>query len=84
MQVIGQNNDGLDGNWSASGGRLEDLPKVVNVFGQEFPAAFQQCDREEKRATRNKGAKILRHKSSPTQLPQAGCASLSRPTLLLP
>jgi hypothetical protein len=42
--------------WSASAGRVEYLPKVVNVFGQEFPAAFQQRDREEKRAARNKGA----------------------------
>jgi hypothetical protein len=41
MQVIGQNNDGLDGEWPASAGLMEHLPKVVNVFGQEFPAAFQ-------------------------------------------
>jgi hypothetical protein len=34
MQVIGQNNDGLDGKWAGSAGRLEHLPKVVNVFGQ--------------------------------------------------
>jgi len=80
MQVIGQNNDGLDGKWSASAGRLEHLPKGVNVFGQEFPAAFQQRDREEERAARNKGANILRHKSGLTQLPKAGCVSLSRPT----
>ena len=46
MQVIGQNNDGLDAEWSALAGRLEHLPKFVNVFGQEFPAAFQQRDRE--------------------------------------
>jgi hypothetical protein len=26
------------------------------------------------------GVKILRHKSSPTTLPKAGCAALSRPT----
>ena len=45
---------------------LEHLPKVVNVFGQEFPAAFQQGDREEERAARNKGANILRHKSGLT------------------
>jgi hypothetical protein len=42
MQAIGQNNDGLDGKWSASTGRLAPFPKVVNVFGQEVPAAFQQ------------------------------------------
>jgi hypothetical protein len=47
MQVIGQNNHGLDGKWSASAGRLEHLPKLVNVFWKEFPAAFQQRDREE-------------------------------------
>ena len=80
MQVIGQNNDGLDGKWSASAGSFEHLPKGVNVFGQEFPAAFQQIDREEERAAGNKGANILRHKSSLTQLQEAGCVSLSRPT----
>ena len=80
MQVIGQNNDGLDGKWSAPAGSPEHLSKVVNVFGQEFPAAFQQRNREKERAARNKGANILRHKSSLTQLPKAGCASLSRPT----
>jgi hypothetical protein len=62
MQVIGQNYDGLDAEWSASAGRLEHFSKVVNVFGQEFSAAFQQRDREEERAARNKGANILRHK----------------------
>jgi hypothetical protein len=69
MQVIGPNNDSLEGKWSSSAGRLEHLPKVVNVFGQEFPAAFQQRDREEEGAARNKGANILRHKSGLTQLP---------------
>jgi len=69
MQVIGQNNDGLDRKWSASAGRLEHPPKVINVFGQEFPAAFQQRDREEERAAGNKGADILGHKSGLTQLP---------------
>ena len=80
MQVIGQNNDGLDGKWSASEGRLEPLPKVVSVFGQEFPAAFQQRNREEERAAWNKGANILRHDFSLIPLLTAGCASLSRPT----
>jgi len=80
MQVIGQNNAGLDGKWSASAGRLEHLPKVVNVIGQEFPAAFQQRDCEKERAARNNGANILQYKSGLTQLPKAGCASLSRPT----
>ena len=61
MQVIGQNNDGLDGKWSASAGRLEHLPKGVNVFGQEFPAAFQQRHREKERASGNKGPNVLRH-----------------------
>jgi len=61
MQVIGQNDHGLDGERSASEGRLEYSPKIVKVFGQEFQAAFQQCDREEERAARNKGANILRH-----------------------
>jgi hypothetical protein len=36
----------LDGKWSASAGRLEPLPKVVRGFGQEFPAALQQRERE--------------------------------------
>jgi hypothetical protein len=40
MQMIGQNNNGLDGKGLAAAGRLEHLPKDVNVFGQEFPAAF--------------------------------------------
>ncbi|MGD0972091.1 MAG: hypothetical protein ABSA04_11950 [Desulfobaccales bacterium] len=41
---------------------------------------FQQSDREEERAARNKGANILRHTLSLTQLLKAGCVSLSRPT----
>jgi hypothetical protein len=80
MQVIGQNNDGLDGEWSPSAGRLEHLPKVVNIFGQEFPAAFQQRDREKEHAAWNQGVYVLRHDFSLTQLLKAGCASLSRPT----
>jgi len=84
MQVIGQDNDGLDGKWSASAGRLEHLPKVIKVFGQEFPAAFQQRDREEERAARNKGANILWQKLGLIQLLKAGCASLSRPTAFPP
>jgi hypothetical protein len=42
-------------------GRLEHSPKIVNVFGQEFPAAFQQGHREKERASWNKGANVLRH-----------------------
>ena len=80
MQVIWQKNDGLDDKWPALAGSLEHLPKVVNVFGQEIPAAFQQRDCEEERATRNKDANILRHTLGLTQFPKAGCVSLSRPT----
>jgi len=58
MRVIGQNDDGLDGKWSALTGRLEHSPKIVNVFGQVFPAAFQQCNRKKERASWNKGAAI--------------------------
>jgi hypothetical protein len=43
--------------------------------------AFQQRDREEKCTAWNKGADILRHKARLTQLPKAGCVSLSRPTV---
>jgi hypothetical protein len=53
----------LDGKWSAAAGCLEHLPKVVKVFGQEFPAAFQQRDREAERAAGNQSANILGHKS---------------------
>ena len=80
MQMIGQNNDGHDGEWSASAGRFEHLPKAVNVFSQEFPAAFQQRDLEKECAAWNKGANILRYKLGLSQLPKAGCVSLSRPT----
>ncbi|MBU4233757.1 MAG: hypothetical protein KKD99_10610 [Proteobacteria bacterium] len=79
MQVVGQNDNGLDGKWSASAGRLEHSPKIVNVFGQES-AAFQQRDRNKERASWNKGAKVLRHDFSLTKLLKAGCASLSLPT----
>jgi hypothetical protein len=79
MEVIGQDSDGLDREGPALAGRLEHLPKVVKAFGQEFPAAFQQRNRE-KRAAGNKGANILRDKLGLTQLLKAGCASLSRPT----
>ena len=81
MQVIGQNNDGIDSEWPASAGRLEHLPKVVDVFGQKFSAAFQQRDREEEGAAGDKGADVLGHDLGLTQLLKAGCASLSRPTV---
>jgi hypothetical protein len=41
MQVIGQNDDGLDSEWSPLAGRLECRPEKVNVFGQEVPAPLQ-------------------------------------------
>jgi hypothetical protein len=82
MQVIGQDNHGLDGKWSAPAGPLEPSPKIVNVFGQDFPAAFQQRHREEEGAARNKGANILRHKSGLTQLPKAGCVHFSAHTVI--
>jgi hypothetical protein len=61
-------------------GRQERRPEIVKVLGQEVPAAFQQRDREEEGAARDKRADILGHDFSLTQLPKAGCASLSRPT----
>ena len=45
--------------WPAAAGRLENLPKVVNIFGQEFPAAFQEGDREDEGAAGNKSAEVL-------------------------
>jgi hypothetical protein len=49
--------------------------------GQEFPEeSIYYPGREEERAARNKGGKILRHTLGLTQLLKAGCASLSRPT----
>jgi hypothetical protein len=71
---------GLDSVWSTLTGRLEHSRKIVNVFGQEFPEAFQQRHREKERASWNKGAYVLRHDFSLTQLLKAGCALLSRPT----
>jgi hypothetical protein len=61
MQVIGQNNDGLDSERSTLTSRLEPGPKVVNVLGQKISAAFQERDREKERASLNKGADLLRH-----------------------
>ena len=61
MQVVGQNDNGLDRERSTLTGRLEHSPKIVNVFGQEFPAALQQRDRKKERASWNKGANVLRH-----------------------
>jgi hypothetical protein len=80
MQVIGQNDHGLDRERSTVTGRLEPSPKIVKVFGQEFPAAFQQGHREKERASWKKGANVLRHDFSLIPLLKAGCASLSRPT----
>jgi len=56
MQVIGQNNDSIDSEWSTLAGRHERRPKIVNVFGQEVEAALQQRDREEEGAARNEKA----------------------------
>jgi hypothetical protein len=41
MQVIGQNDDGLDSEWPTLAGRHERRPEIAKVFGQEVPAAFQ-------------------------------------------
>jgi hypothetical protein len=46
MQVIGQNDHGLDSKRSTLAGGFEHSPKIVNVFGQKFSAAFQERDRE--------------------------------------
>jgi hypothetical protein len=57
--------------------------KIINAcsyFGQKFPSAFQQREREKERTARNKSGNILRQKLSLTQLSKAGCVSLSRPT----
>jgi hypothetical protein len=56
MQVIGQNDNRLDSERSTLAGRLEHSPKIVNMFGQEFSATFQQRHREKERASWNKGA----------------------------
>jgi hypothetical protein len=52
------------------------------MFGQEFPAAFQERDREKEPAAWNQGAQVLRPEFSLTPLLKAGCAALSRPTAL--
>jgi hypothetical protein len=57
---IGQINPGSDRAWSALTGRHERHPLIVKVLGQEFPAAFQERDREQERASRNNGAYALR------------------------
>jgi hypothetical protein len=56
VQVIGENDNGLVSERSTWTGRLENRPKIVNAFGQEFPAAFQPRHREKERASWNKGA----------------------------
>ena len=55
MQVIGQNDHGLDSERSTLTGRLERRPYIVDVFGQELPAAFQERDRKKERASWHKG-----------------------------
>jgi hypothetical protein len=40
---------------------LESLPKLVNVFDQEFPAAIQERDREKEGASWINGAYISGH-----------------------
>ena len=61
MQVIAPNDHGLDREWSTLTERFEHRPKIVNGFGQEFPATFRQRDRTKERASWNKGANVLRH-----------------------
>ena len=61
MQVIGQNDNGLNSERATLTSRLEHSPKIINVFGQEFPAAFQQRNCEKERAPWNQGANVLRH-----------------------
>jgi hypothetical protein len=56
MQVIGGNHHGLDSERLALAGRHDRCPEIVKAFGQEFPAAFQDRDREKERASWNKGA----------------------------
>jgi hypothetical protein len=61
MQVIEPNDHGFDRERSGLTGRLEHRPKIVNGFGQEFPAAFQPRHRAKERVSWNKGAEVLRH-----------------------
>ena len=56
MKVIGENDHSLDSERSTLTGRHENRPKIVNVFGHEFPAAFQQRDGKKERASWNQGA----------------------------
>ena len=56
MQVIGENDNSLDSKRSTLTGRLENRPKIVKVFGQEFPSAFQERHREKEQASWNQGA----------------------------
>ncbi len=44
------------------GGAPEHPPKVLNVFGQEFPAAFPPGHRDKERAARNQGLNLVRCK----------------------
>jgi hypothetical protein len=80
MPVIGLNDHVLDREPQTLTGRLEPSPKIVNVFGQEFPAAFQQLHRKKESTSWNTGADVLRHDFSLPHLLKAGCVSLSRPT----
>ncbi len=61
MQLIGQNDEGLDNERSTFSRRHEHSTKIVKVFGQEFSMSFQQGNREKERATRNKSAKVVRY-----------------------
>jgi hypothetical protein len=70
MDAIGPNDNGLDSERWTFTRRLGHGPKIVNVFGQEFPAAFQQRHREKERASWNKGFEweIPGKKDSPLSL----------------
>ncbi len=62
MEVIGQNNDGFHREWPALAGRQERGAQMVDMFGEESPAAFQDGDREKEGASRNNGAAVSGHR----------------------
>ncbi len=80
MQVIGQYDDGVEGEGSTAAGIGEDVTQVVDVLGQEPAPAFQQCDCEEERSSGNEGADVVGHAGFLLDSRQVGWAALSRPT----
>jgi hypothetical protein len=65
VQVLGQDNDGVDTKWMSLPHAPKGTPQPINMFQEEAVIpSLRQCDREKPRSSRHKGTSVIRQGSS--------------------